>query len=179
MTAGRGRRLVASVALLGALVAACGGASRTTFPPLGFTPGPVGDTTEATAQQVIAAVAASGLQASATLRPYRPPEGPILAAAPRSVLQVQLPDDPDHGFVVIYALKDSATALTAATDMAAYLASSTGGGALLVHGSHVVLRVVGSNVVFFAWSPDNAPDTRTHLIEDALGTLGTGVALPG
>jgi hypothetical protein len=177
MTSSRGNRLVASVALLGALLAACAGVTRTTFPPLGFTPGPVGDATNVTAQQVIAAVASNGLQAAPTLRPYRPPEGPILAAAPRSVVQVQLPDDPDHGFVVIYSLVDPSTALTAATDTAAYLASPPGH-IQLVSGTHVVLRVVGSNVVFFAWSPDNAPDTRTHLIEDALGQLGTGVTVP-
>jgi len=177
MTSDAGVRLVAGVALVGALLAGCAGVTRTTFPPLGFTPGPVGDTTDATAQQVIAAVAASGLQASPSLRPYRPPEGPILAAAPRSVLQVQLPDDPDHGFVVVYSLIDPSTALTAATDTAAYLASPPGH-IQLVAGTHVVLRVVGSNVVFFAWSPDNAPDSRTHLIEDALGQLGTGVSVP-
>lgn len=166
------------IALVGAFAAGCAATNHATFPPLGSTPGPVGDATGGAAQQVIGALAAAGLQAEVTIRPFRPPEGPLLAAAPRSVLQVTLADDPDHGFIVIYALPDNPTALVAATDTAAYVA--TGPGKIqFVAGSHFVLRVVGANVIFFTWSPDNAPDSHTHLIEDALGQVGTGVAVPG
>jgi hypothetical protein len=172
------RRRIAAIGIVLAAAAGCAGATHATFPPLGSTPGPAGDATAATTQQVIGALAAEGLQAAVTLRPFRPPEGPLLAAAPRSVLQAALPDDPDHGFIVIYALNDPATALAAASDTAAYVA--TGPGKIqFVAGSHFVLRVVGANVIFFTWSPDNAPDSRTHLIEDALGQLGSGVRVPG
>lgn len=170
-------RPLALVVLVMAVAAGCVPPTTATFPPLGSTPGPAGDATGATTQQVIGALAASGLQAAVTIRPFRPPEGPLLAAAPRSVLQVALTDDPDHGFIVIYALADPATALAAATDTATYVASNLGN-VQFVPGSHFVLRVVGSTVVFFTWSPGNAPDARTHLIEDALGQIGTGVQVP-
>lgn len=171
------RSLVAAVLVL-AVAAGCAGPNHATFPPLGSTPGPAGDATGQTAQEVIGALAAVGLQAAPTLRPFRPAEGPLLAGAPRSILQVALPEDPDHGFIVIYALANSATALAAATDTAAYVA--TGPGRIqFVAGSHFVLRVEGSTVIFFTWSPDNAPDAHTHLIEDALGQLGIGVQVAG
>lgn len=173
-----GVRALVAIALVLAVATGCASPSRATFPPLGHTPGPVGDATGETTQEVLAALAAVGLAASVSLKPFRPAEGPLLAAAPRSVLQVALPDDPDHGFIVIYALADSPTALAAATDTAAYVA--TGPGKIqFVAGSHFVLRVEGSTVIFFTWSPDNAPDGRTHLIEDALGQVGTGVQVPG
>ena len=179
MTARRRLRVAAAGLAVAAALAACGGATTTsTFPPLGYTPAPVGDATDATVQQVIAAVASSGLQAGVSDRPYRPPEGPLLAAAPRTVVQVQLPDDPDHGFIVIYALGSPAAAVAAASDTAAYLARNPGG-ILPVTGTHLVLRVVGSTVIYFKWSPDNAPDARTHLIEDSLSTLGTGTQISG
>ncbi|HYK95521.1 MAG TPA: hypothetical protein VE011_06635 [Candidatus Dormibacteraeota bacterium] len=172
------RRSLAAAVLVLAVAAGCAGPNHATFPPIGSTPGPAGDLTDATAQQVIEALAAAGLQAAPTLRPFRPAEGPLLAGAPRSVLQVTLPDDPDHGFIVIYALADPATALAAATDTASYVVTGPGK-VQFVAGSHFVLRVVGSTVIFFTWSPDNAPDTRTHLIEDALAHLGTEVPVTG
>lgn len=172
-----GVRPLAAVAIALAVAAACAGPNRATFPPLGSTPGPVGAATDATAQEVIGALASVGLQAAVTICPFVPREGPLLAAAPRSVLQVTLPDDPDHGFILIYALADNATALAAAADSAAYF--GTGVGKIdFVTGSHFILRVQGSTVIFFTWSPDNAPDAHTHLIEDALGQIGTGVQVP-
>ena len=170
-------RTAALVAMVAGIAAACTGASRATFPPLGSTPGPAGDATVATTQQIVRALADVGLQAAVTARPFRPSEGPLLAAAPRSVIQVALPDDPEHGFVVVYALADPTIAIAAATDTAAYVATSTGR-IQFVAGSRFTLRVVGATVIFFSWSPDNAPDARTHLIEDALSTLGDSVAIP-
>ena len=165
--------------LVGALLVttACSGRPRTTFPPLGSSPAPVGDATAATRGQVIAALAAAGLQAAETNRAHRPPEGPLLAAAPRSVLQATLPDDPSHGFIVIYALPSGAAAQTAAADHAAYIASGIGR-VNFAFDSRFVLRVVGSTVVFFHWSPGAALDDRTRLIEDALRTVGDEVQIP-
>ncbi|HEY2888892.1 MAG TPA: hypothetical protein VGJ17_09765, partial [Candidatus Limnocylindrales bacterium] len=85
------RRSVATLALLAAalaLFAGCAGPNRATFPALGSTPAPVGAATGDTVEQVLGALASVGLQATVTLRPFRPAEGPLLAAAPRSVLQV-------------------------------------------------------------------------------------------
>ena len=96
--------MVAGVLGVAVLVGACSPAAQATFPPIGSTPQPPGDATAATKTAVVAALAGRGLQADEAVRTYRPPEGPLLAAAPRSVLQVRLTDDPDHGYIVIYSL---------------------------------------------------------------------------
>ncbi|MCI0584852.1 MAG: hypothetical protein L0227_18510, partial [Chloroflexi bacterium] len=108
---------------LATFAAACAPSSRTTFPPVGSTPGPAGDATAAARAEIIGALAAVGLQAVDAVRPYRPAEGALLAAAPRTVLQATLPDDPGHGFIVLYALPSPTAAQAAATDHAAYIAS--------------------------------------------------------
>lgn len=165
-----------AVAALGA--AGCAGPARATFPPLGQTPAPAGGATAATTAQIIAGLAAAGLQAAESNRPYRPPEGALLAAAPRAVLEVTLPDDPNHGYVVVYALSSDPAAQAAATDQAAYIASGPGRIQFPLD-SHFVLRVVGPTVVFFTWSPGTSPDSRTKSIEDALTVIGTAVPIPG
>lgn len=159
------------------ITTACSARPRATFPPLGSSPAPVGQATAATRGQVIAALAAAGLQAIDAIRAHRPPEGPLLAAAPRSVLQATLPDDPAHGFIVIYALSSSTAAQTAAADHAAYIASGIGR-VNFAFDTRFVLRVAGSTVVFFHWSPGAALDERTRSIEDALRTVGTEVQIP-
>lgn len=129
--------------------------------------------------QVIAGLAADGLQAADSNRPYRPVEGPLLAAAPRSVVQVTLPEDPDHGFVVVYALPTEAAAKEAAEDHATYLAAGIGGAVQNPPGTQYVLRQVGPYVVYFSWLPANSPDPRTSQIADALRRIGTEVQVPG
>ncbi len=168
--------ITASVVLLA--LAACGGVTtRTTFPPLGSSPRPAGDSTGGARGQVVAALAAVGLQAAETTRSYRPPEGPLLAAAPRTVLQVTLPEDPAGGFIVFYAFNSAVAAQAAAEDNAAYIASGPGR-VQFPPGSHYVHRIVGSTVVFFTWLPDAAPDPRTQTIEDTLLGIGSGVTVP-
>jgi len=101
-----------------------------------------------------------------------------VAGAPRTVLQVQLPDDPDHGQIVIYALPSAVAAENAAFDQAKYVASGTGG-IQFPPGSHFVLRMVDTTVIFFTWSPGASPDQRTGLIEQALNRLGIAVPVGG
>lgn len=174
---GFGRLSPAALALSCLVVTACTApTTRTTFPPVGSTPAPAGDTTAATRQKVIDALAGVGVQAVDATRPYRPPEGPLVAAAPRTVLQA-LPDDAIHGNVVVYALGSDAAALKAAADHAAYIASNVGR-IQFPQDSRFVLRQVGPTVVFFTWSPGGSPDPRLQLIEDALSRLGTAVTIP-
>ena len=174
------RRLGASVvalALVAAIAGCTAGVNRTTFPPLGSSPAPVGEATAQTRQRIAGALGAVGLQVVDANRAYRPPEGPLLAAAPRSVLQATLPDDPGAGFIVIYALASEQAAEVAATDHAAYIA--TGNGRInYPFDAHFVLRVDGATVVFFSWSPGATTDTRTHLVEEALVTVGSAVQIP-
>lgn len=175
-TAARPARLALLLVAAMLFTTACAARPRTTFPPLGSSPAPVGEATSATKGQIVAALAAVGLQAVDANRAHRPPEGPLLAAAPRSILQATLPDDPAHGFIVIYALPSSTAAQAAAADHAAYIASGIGR-VNFAFDSRFVLRVAGSTVVFFHWSPGAALDDRTRLIEDALGTVGTEVQI--
>lgn len=174
----RPRRATPVALALACLVAvACTApATRTTFPPLGSTPAPAGDATAATRQQVIDALAGIGLQAIDGIRPYRPFEGPLLAAAPRTVLQA-LPDDAQHGNIVIYALGSEAAAQAAASDHAAYISLNTSK-VNFPPGSRFVLQVVGPTVLFFTWSPETSPDPRLQSIADALGGLGSAVTVP-
>jgi hypothetical protein len=164
--------------LLAVLVAACNaGITGATYPPVGVTPPPAGNATLATEATIEAALAKVGLQAAVATRPDRPPEGALLAAAPRTVLQVALPKDPDHGYIVVYALADAAAALSAARDEAAYIATGPGK-VLFPNDAHFVIRVVDATVVFFTWSPASALDPRAADIEAALSSVGDGVAVP-
>jgi hypothetical protein len=170
-------RAAPAVLLLALLAAGCSAPSRSTFPPIGSTPAPAGDATAATRQAVVGALAAAGLQAADATRPFRPPEGALLAAAPRTVLQVPLAQDPDGGWIVIYALDSPDDAGVAAKDHATYLGSNIGRG-LYASGTRFVLQVVGSTVVFFSWLPSASPDPKTATIAQTLVAIGTEVPVP-
>ena len=146
-------------------------------PAVDSTPAPAGDATAAARTMVSGALGAVGLQARDAISPVRPSEAPRFAAAPRTVLQAILPDDPAHGFIVLYAFPSPAEAEAAAKEQAAYIASGPGRVQFGL-GSRSVLRLVGSTAIFFTWSPDSSPDPRTESIEGALSTLGTGVDIP-
>jgi hypothetical protein len=173
-----GRRLLAMLAAAMLSAGACAGVTRTTFPPPGSSPAPVGEGAAATTGLVIHALSTVGLQGIEANRLYRPPEGPLLAAAPRSVVQATLPDDPGRGFIVIYALASDAAAQAAADDHAAYVASGIGR-VQFTSDARFVLRVLASTVVFFWWSPGAALDPRTADIELALANVGTEVQVLG
>ena len=146
-------------------------------PPLA-SPGAPGDAGSATKQLVISALSAAGVPAADAIKPYRPSETPALTAAPRSIVQAQLGNDPDHGFVVIYSFVSAATAEKAAYDQAAYVASPAGV-IQFAPGSHFVIRLVDTTMIFFAWSPGTAPDLQQQKIEDALNGLGVAVPISG
>ena len=137
-------------------------------------PGTGGDPASATKALVLGALGGVGLQAVDATKPYRPAETPSLIGAPRSVIQVQLPDDPEHGYIVIYSLGSAVTAEKVAFDQAAFVASPAGR-IQFPPGSHFAIRIVDTTVIFFTWSPSASPDARTHLIEDAVDTLGVAV----
>ena len=170
--------VVLVAAAMAVAVVACAPVPRTTFPPIGSTPAPVGEATAAAVSQVAAAIAGVGLQASESDRPFRPSEGALLAAAPRTTLRVALPDDPDGAFIVVYALTSPEAAHAAAQDHASFLASATGGRTTYPPGTVFVLRTVGANVVFFSYLPAAAPDARMASIATALATIGDEVPLP-
>jgi hypothetical protein len=175
----RGLRSAFVAALIAMLVSACGSGSTPppTFPPVGTTPAPAGDATAAARAEVTRLLGVEGLQVVDASSAFRPPEGAIFAATPRTVIQATLPDDPTHGYIVLYAFPNAAAALAGAKDQAAYIASGPGR-AYFVLDTHFTIRLTGNVAIFFFWSPDNSPDARTPSIDLALSQIGTGVVIP-
>ena len=150
-----------------------------TFPPVGATTLPAGPAAAATRADVAAALAGVGLQVEDVQAPFRPAESARLTSAPRIVIRATIPDDPDHGRIVIYEFLSTADATTAAQEQATYLASGVGR-VQFTPDTQFTLRVVGPTVVFYAWAAANSPDpTRAAAVATALGTLGFGVPVPG
>jgi len=170
--------VTAAVALaISAIVGACAVRSGPTFPPAGSTVPPVGDATAVVRSQIAAVLAVEGLQLVDAVGTYRSAEGARFAAAPRSVVQVTLPNDLTHGYIVLYAFASPADALDAAKDQASYIATGPGR-VQFAPDTRFTIRVSGSNAVFFAWSPESSPDPRTSSIPLALSQVGTGVDVP-
>ncbi|HSL97944.1 MAG TPA: hypothetical protein VK831_05175 [Candidatus Deferrimicrobiaceae bacterium] len=165
---------LAALLVVAALAGCAPGIAGPTYPPEGVTPPPVGDATRVALNQVVRALADVGLQAGTATTPYRPPEAARLAAAPRMIVQVTLPEDPQRGLLVLYELGTPEAATAAAEEQAAYVA--TGPGRIqFPPAARFVLRVSGATVVFFTWLPGSAGDPRTGDIARALETIGTGV----
>ena len=178
MAAGVKPARILSLALLVAVAgAACTARPKgPTYPPAGVTPPPAGVATDATRGTVVAAIAAAGLQATDPTEGYRPPEGPWFAAAPRTVLQVAVPNEATPRFIVIYAFGTPADAASAAADQASYV-SHGAGRVMFANDTHFVIRVLGSTAIFFAYSAGSAAP-QVGAIEQALDTIGSGVAVP-
>ncbi len=176
------RRSLAAVAFATAVIAILAGCSASAtlqpaYPPAGVTPPPVGVATAGTRSAVASVLSVEGLQVIDASVAYRPSEGPMFAAAPRSVIQVVLPADPSHGFITLYAFASPQAALTAANDQAAYIATGPGRVQFGID-ARFTLRVLSSTAVFFWWSPANSPDSSTPSIDLALAQVGTAVPIP-
>jgi hypothetical protein len=160
---------------LASVVAACGvgaaPASLASEPP---SPSPsISPAIGATAEQARVALGEAGLQLSVPQVPFRPGESPTLTAAPRAVFQVKLPDDPDHGFFVIYELPTPQAATAAAEEQAQYVESGPGR-VQFPADARFVLRQVGSTLIFYAWAPSAVSDPSAPDIAAALATVGEG-----
>jgi hypothetical protein len=178
------RALALSIVIIGALIvlaalvagkAAAPGSS--TFPPAGATTAPAGAAASATGIQVTEALAAAGIQSEPAKNPYRPAEAARLAAAPRLVIRAILQGDPDHGRIVIYEFLSPNEATDAATEQAAYVGGGVGR-VQFTPDSRFEIRVVGSTVVFYAWSPSSSPGPAAGQVADALATLGQDIPIP-
>ncbi|MEO8462056.1 MAG: hypothetical protein ABI555_02500 [Chloroflexota bacterium] len=170
---------VVGLLIIGSLVVGRPSASGTpSYPPAGSTTSPAGAAAETTRGLVVSALAAAGLQAEDVLSPFRPAEAARLAASPRIVIRGVIPNDPDHGRVVIYELLTTGDAATAAREQAAYV----GGGIGRIQfppDARFTIRIVGTTVVFYVWSEGSSPDVeRATAVSTALGTLGVGVDIP-
>lgn len=179
-TAGPSRRALAGALACALIAAGCGFGTGTpipTFPPASFGSGTTSAAALETRRLVTVALSAEGILSEAPPVVYRPAESPALAQAPRLVVQAKLVTDPQHGYIVIYELRDATTADGAAREQASYVASGIGS-IQFPPGSSFVIRTVGATVIFYSWSPSNSPDPQTPKIVTALETVGTGIPVP-
>jgi hypothetical protein len=137
------------------------------------TPGPAA---AQTGELVRTTLRSAGFQLGPPQVPFRPAESPRLAAAARRVFQVQLAEDPTHGYIVVYELPDPAAAANAGREQAEYLATGPGRIQFPPDSRHV-LRRVGTTLVFYSWSPVNSPAERVPRIADALATVGEEIPI--
>ncbi len=179
MTPAVHRARIAGLVLAAGLLAGCGIAANG-----GDTPTPaitpqvsLSPTLQLCRNQLTTTLAAAGLPLTQPASAVRPGESPLLTAAPRTVGQVILPADPDHGFIVLYGFPDPASAYAAAQQQAAYVGSGEGR-VQFVPDSQFVLRQDGSCVLFYAWSPSASTDPRSPDIATVLGTFGVGIDVP-
>jgi hypothetical protein len=169
----------AAVVIAGLSLAGCGvAATRASLPPepsaaLASYPPVVVDTR----RLVVDALGRDGLTLQDATQPFRPPESPSMVGAPRGVFQVVLPDDPTHGYLVIYGFRDAPTAVAAAQDQAAYIGSGPGR-IQFPPDTQTVIRQVGTTVIVYSWSPANSTDTRADAIPKNLSTVGIEVPVP-
>ena len=122
--------------------------------------------------ELVRALGTKNLVLSDSQAPVRPPEAPLLAAAPRAVYQVLLPKDPSKGFIVVYEFPDADHAAAAATQEQAYLATGPGR-VQRPQGTVSIIRTVGPTVIFYDWLPGAAQDPSAPGIQQALETVGT------
>ena len=166
--------IAATIALAG-----CGvGASHDSLPPEVTAPIPsIPPAVADTRRLVVDALAHDGLTLQDATQPFRPPESPSMADAARGIFQVVLPDDPNHGYLVIYAFRDAATAATAAADQAAYIGSGPGR-VQFPPDTQSVIRQVDTTVIVYSWSPANSTDAHAASIATDLATIGLEVPIP-
>jgi len=166
------------ILVLAALVGGSAEPGGATFPPAGATTGVAGGAAAVTRGEVARALGAAGLQVEDATRAYRPAEAPGFATAPRVVIRAILPDDPDHGLIVIYEFVDPMAASAAAEAQASYVASGVGR-VQFSNDTQFVIRTLGSTALFYAWSPAVSTDPRAAAIATALETVGVGVPVSG
>ena len=126
---------------------------------------------------IVAALGPAGLQLADAQRAFRPGESARVAAAPRAVYQVVLPEDIDGGYIVVYEFRDAAAAVDAGNDLAGYLGTGAGRVADPLDARHSI-RQVGTTLIFYTWSPSTSPDPGSEKVAEALATLGIGFAPP-
>ena len=173
------RLIVVLLVATAVLTAGCGiAARRAPLPSAAATPVPsVPIAIEQTRRQLEGAIRAAGYFFDLAEQPFRPPESPALAAAPRVVFQVLLPDDTGRGQIVVYEFPDTARAAAAGREMANYLASGPGRVQFPPDAEHV-LRQFGTTLIFYTWSLENSATDAVREIATALDAVGQGIAIP-
>jgi hypothetical protein len=135
---------------------------------------PAGDAAQRTSDVVAAALSAAAFVVQEPQTPYRPGESQALVGVPRRVLQVVVPSDPTHGYVVIYELPSNNDADRVGQDFDAYLRGGTGA-IQYPRDAQFVIRRVGQTLVFFPWSPSVSPDPEVARLASVLAGIGNPV----
>jgi hypothetical protein len=176
----RGRFARAWVIICAVAVVGCGGAPA----PVSIDPSPSPSpgtslAAEITRGEIGTALGARSIGLETADAPFRPPESPLLQAAPRMVVEAFLPDDPTAGQIVIYELPDASDASSAGREMASYLASGPGR-VNFTPDAVLVLRQLGPTLVFFTYSPGSLNDPAAAAdVAEALATVGQVVPIQG
>ncbi len=147
-----------------------------TFPPSTFGSGAVTDASTAAQREIDRALGTIGLFSVVPRVPYRPAEAPRFAAAPRTVLQVSVPDVGTSEYISIYEFPDAQSAAMAAREQAAYVASPVGR-VQFPTGTDFTIRQLGSTIVLYTFLPQ-AGLGRSIEIAKVLRALGTVIEVP-
>lgn len=175
----------ARLGLAGVLALVSAGCGVFAATPVPATPGPAAPGASPTANlaaagiraQLAAALSARSLILADPKVPFRPGEPVEFTDVIRTVYQVQLRDDPQGGFIVVYQFASPDQAARAGAILAAFLA--TGPGRVQApQGTVQVIRQVGANLVYYRWLPGAIVDPDTPKVQQALETLGIGVNVP-
>ena len=178
VTASRARAAAFGVAVAAVSVVGCAGGGFASFAPESAGPAQtVSPAAATTVAELTRALGEQSLIVTLPQQPYRPAEATTLSTAPREELQVQMPGDPNGGWIVVYELPSTDAAMTAAREQADWLGTGPGRVQTPIGTRHVI-RVAGSTVVLYSWHPDAAPDPRAARIADVLAGFGIGVDVP-
>jgi hypothetical protein len=160
----------------------CGGRAEVAITPRpAASAGPAVATSGAVAiarGQLSRALGEVGLQLGDAQVPFRAPEPPALDTVPRAIVQALLPDDPNHGYITIYEFPTTAAASQGAGALVDYLGTGFGRAQFPPDARHRI-RLLGTTLIYYSWSPASSPDVRTEEIEKALDAVGSEVDLPG
>jgi hypothetical protein len=129
-----------------------------------------------TAALVRQAVESQGMRLEQATRAFRASEPPTIAAAPRAVFQVTLPDEGD-GFVVIYEFFDMTTAAAAGAEFAQFLEGGFGQTNYPLD-AQFSLAQFGGTLIFTSWSRQNssAPEQAEAGFK-AVGSVGQPIRI--
>lgn len=167
------------LAIACANVAACVGSPVASAAPASPTPQvSISGAIDLARGQIQAALGGRRVELQVPQQPYRPAESPSMAGAARAVFQAVLPEDPSHGYVVVYEFADSSSAAAAGADQARYVVTGPGR-VQFAFGTQFVIRQLDTTVIFYSWVPGSSPDPQAPDVAAALASIGRPIPVSG
>jgi hypothetical protein len=143
-------------------------------PGVDTSPAPAGSAAALTHDRVVLALENASFQVQDPNTAFRTGETATLLGTPRRLLQVVVPSDPQHGYIVIYEFPDATAADAAGQEFWAYLHSGPGAIAY-PQDAQFVLRRMDATLIFFPWSPTVSPDPAVARVASVLEGLGNPI----